>query len=254
MVETVIGAQLYTLRDYLKTPEDIAETLKQVREIGYSVVQLSGLGPIEPKDLRKILDGEGLYPCSTHTGYEKIIKETQKVIEEHKILGAPIVVCPGLPSELHNGEGYKKVALELSRAGEIFVKNGLSLAYHNHGIEFEKYGDKIGLEILYAESNPEYLQAEIDTYWVQYGGGDPAEWCNKMKGRLPVLHLKDMGIKDNKPIMMEVGEGNLNWEAIIKAAQDAGTKWYLVEQDICQRPPIESLKISLENMKKMGLS
>lgn len=163
-------------------------------------------------------------------------------------------VCPGLPSELHNGEGYKKVALELSRAGEIFVKNGLSLAYHNHGIEFEKYGDKIGLEILYAESNPEYLQAEIDTYWVQYGGGDPAEWCNKMKGRLPVLHLKDMGIKDNKPIMMEVGEGNLNWEAIIKAAQDAGTKWYLVEQDICQRPPIESLKISLENMKKMGLS
>jgi len=75
-----------------------------------------------------------------------------------------------------------------------------------------------------------------------------------MKGRLPVLHLKDMGIKDNKPIMMEVGEGNLNWEAIIKAAQDAGTKWYLVEQDICQRPPIESLKISLENMKKMGLS
>lgn len=253
MEKSVIGAQLYTLRDYLKTPADIAKTLKEVRRIGYSVVQLSGLGPIEPKELRKILDGEGLYPCSTHTGYERLIKETEKVIEEHKILGAPIVVCPGLLEEWHNGEGYKKVAVELSRVGKIFLKNGISLAYHNHAIEFEKYGDRIGLEILYEESEPEYLQGEIDTYWVQYGGGDPVEWCNKLKGRLPVLHLKDMGIKDNKPIMMEVGEGNLNWKAILAAAREAKTEWYLVEQDICQRPPIESLKISLENLKKMGL-
>ena len=254
MEKSVIGAQLYTLRDYLKTPEDIAKTLKEVKGIGYDVVQLSGLGQIEPEELKKILDGEGLYPCSTHTAYERLIKETEKVIEEHKILGSPIVVCPGLPQELHNEEGYKKVALELTRAGEIFVKNSISLAYHNHYLDFKKYGDKIGLEILYEESNPEYLQAEIDTYWVQYGGGDPAEWCLKMKGRLPVLHLKDMGIKDDKQIFMEVGEGNLNWKAIIKAAQEAKTEWYLVEQDICQRPPLESLRISLENMKRMGLS
>ncbi|MCK4244961.1 MAG: sugar phosphate isomerase/epimerase [Candidatus Omnitrophica bacterium] len=253
MEKSVIGAQLYTLREYLKTPAEIAKTLKEVRKIGYRVVQISGLGPIEPKELKRILDGEGLYPCSTHTGYEKIIKEPQKVIEEHKILGAPIVVCPGLPQELHNKEGYKKVALELTRVGKIFAENDLSLAYHNHGIELEKYEDKTGLEILYGESSPEYLQAEIDTYWVQYGGGDPAEWCLKLKGRLPILHLKDMGIKDNKQMMMEVGEGNLNWEAIIKAAREAKTRWYLVEQDICQRPPIESLKISLENTKRMGL-
>jgi len=254
MEKSIIGAQLYTLRDYLKTPEDIAKTLKEVKKIGYNVVQLSGLGPIESEELKKILDGEGLYPCSTHTSYERLIKETEKVIEEHKILDVPIVVCPGLPEELHNKEGYKKVACELTRVGEIFVKNGISLAYHNHYIEFKKYGDRVGLEILYAESNPEYLQAEIDTYWVQYGGADPAEWCLKMKGRLPVLHLKDMGIKDNEQIMMEVGEGNLNWKAIIKAAQEASVKWYLVEQDICQRSPIESLRISLENLKRMGLN
>ena len=254
MEKSVIGAQLYTLRDYLKTPEDIAKTLKEVKGIGYNVVQLSGLGQIEPEELKKVLDGEGLYPCSTHTLYERLIKETEKVIEEHKILDVPIVVCPGLPEELHNEDGYKKVACELTRVGEIFVKNGISLAYHNHYVEFKKYGDRIGLEILYAESNPEYLQAEIDTYWVQYGGGDPAEWCLKMKGRLPVLHLKDMGIKDNEQIMMEVGEGNLNWKAIIKTAQEASVKWYLVEQDICQRPPIESLRISLENLKRMGLN
>jgi sugar phosphate isomerase/epimerase len=254
MTETRIGAQLYTLRDYMKTPQDIARTLHELSEIGYRAVQVSGIGPIEPKELKKILDNEGLFACATHTGYERLVGDIEAVIEEHKILGSPHVACPGLPSELHNGEGYKKVARELSQAGKIFNENGITLSYHNHAIEFEKYGDKIGLEILYDESDPEYLQGEIDTYWVQYGGGDPADWCRRLKGRLPLLHLKDMSIKHSEQIMTEVGEGNLNWEAILKACKQAGTEWYLVEQDVCQRHPLKSLKISLENMNKMGLS
>jgi len=254
MTATKIGAQLYTLRDYMKTPQDIAKTLHELKKIGYQAVQVSGIGPIEPKELKKILDGEGLLACATHTGYKRLLEDIEAVIEEHKILGASHVACPGLPSELHNGEGYKKVAKELSQAGKILKENGLTLSYHNHHIEFEKYGDKVGLEILFDESDPEYLQAEIDTYWVQYGGGDPAAWCRRLKGRLPLLHLKDMGVKEGKQIMTEVGEGNLNWEAILNACEEAGTQWYLVEQDVCQRHPLESLKISLENMKRMGLS
>ncbi|OIN96499.1 xylose isomerase [Candidatus Desantisbacteria bacterium CG1_02_38_46] len=260
MTKSKIGVQLYTLRDYTKTPSDIAQTLKKVREMGYEVVEVSALGPIDPKELRKILNSEGLYACSTHAGYDTIVKETGKVIEEHKILGAPHVVCPGLPGELHNADGYKKVAQELTRAGEILNKEKLILSYHNHGIEFEKYaevgsvrGDKLGIEILFGESDPRYLKAELDTYWVQYGGADPAQWCLKLKNRLPLLHCKDMGIKENKPIMMEVGEGNLNWKAIFEVCKKAGVEWYLVEQDICQRDPFESLKISLDNMKKMNL-
>lgn len=253
MVETKIGAQLYTLRDYMRTPQDIARTLHELKKVGYQAVQVSGIGPIEPKELKKILDDEGLFACATHTGYERLVEDIEGVIEEHKILGALHVACPGLPSELHNEEGYKKAASELSQAGKVLKENSLTLSYHNHAIEFEKYGGKIGLEILYDESDPEYLQGEIDTYWVQYGGADPTDWCRRLKGRLPLVHLKDMGIKQNKQIMMEVGEGNLNWEAILKACEEAGTQWYLVEQDVCQRHPLESLKISLGNMKKMGL-
>ena len=253
MKETVIGAQLYTLRDYLKTPADIARTLSKVRKIGYQAVQVSALGPIAPKELRKILDNEGLYACATHIGIDVLTKETRKVIEEHKILGAKYVVCPGLPTELHNAKGYRKVAKELSRVGRILAKSGLVLAYHNHAIEFEKYGDRLGLEILFEESDPKYLQAEIDTYWVAYGGGDPADWCLRCAGRLPVVHLKDMGIQKNQQIMMEIGEGNLDWKTILSACKKAGTEWYLVEQDTCQRHPMESLKISLDNLHRMGL-
>ena len=252
-METQIAAQLYTLRDYLKTPPDIAKTLAEVSKIGYQAVQLSALGKIEPKELKRILDNEGLVACATHTGLERFIKEMDAVIEEHKILGCEYTTCPGLPSQLHNAEGYRKVAADLSRAGEVLLKNGITLAYHNHAIEFKKYGDKVGLEILYSESDPRYLKAELDTYWAAFGGADPAAWCLKYSGRIPLVHLKDMGFDGERQFYAEVGEGNLNWGAILSACKKAGVRWYIVEQDICQRPPLESLKISLENLHKMGL-
>lgn len=253
MTNKKVGLQLYTLREHLKTPEEIKNTLKKVREIGYEVVQVSGLGKIEVKELKDILEGEKLYPCSTHTGYERIVKETDKVIEEHKILGADNIVCPGIPGEMHNLEGYKKVAKELTKAGEILHKNNLSLSYHNHAREFEKYRGKLGLEILFEESHPDCLKAEIDTYWVQYGGADPAYWIRKMKGRIILVHLKDMGIKENKQIFAEIGEGNLNWKEIIDACKFSGVSWYLVEQDTCYRDHFESVRISLQNLNNMGI-
>jgi sugar phosphate isomerase/epimerase len=94
---------------------------------------------------------------------------------------------------------------------------------------------------------------EIDTYWITHGGGDPAAWINNCKGRIPCVHLKDMGIKlDRTQFMAEVGEGNLNWPAILTACKDAGAEHLLVEQDICYRDPFESLAISLKNLKEMG--
>jgi sugar phosphate isomerase/epimerase len=62
-----------------------------------------------------------------------------------------------------------------------------------------------------------------------------------------------MAIQEKKQIMAEVGEGNLNWPAILDACKTAGVEWYLVEQDVCQRDPFESLAISLRNMKSWGL-
>ena len=95
--------------------------------------------------------------------------------------------------------------------------------------------------------------AELDTYWLQHGGADPAHWIGKLKGRVPLVHLKDMAVQGTTPIMAEVGEGNMNWEAILASCRAAGVRWYIVEQDICQRDPFESLRISLQNLRGMGL-
>jgi sugar phosphate isomerase/epimerase len=130
---------------------------------------------------------------------------------------------------------------------------GLVFSYHNHSFELEKFGDRIALKILYEDSDPEYFHSEIDTYWIAHGGGDPAEWIRSLKGRASIVHFKDMTMKGNTQIMAEVGEGNLNWPAIISACKQAGTEWYIIEQDTCQRNPFDSLAISLNNLRQMGI-
>ncbi len=250
---SVIAAQLYTIRDFLKTPRDIAESLKKVAAIGYEAVQLSGLGPIEPRQLRSICDGEGLTICATHIAYEQMRDDPQAVIEEHNILGCNYPAIGGLPGEYRTAEGYARFAREASEVAARLAEGGMTFAYHNHSFELEKFGDRTGLQILYEDSDPRYFKAEIDTYWIQHGGGSPVAWINKLSGRLPLLHLKDMTIRDGKQIMAEVGEGNLDWPGILAAARQAGVEWYIVEQDTCERDPFESLKISLENLRAMGL-
>lgn len=253
MSESRIAAQLYTLREFTKTPEDIARTMKKVREIGYQAVQCSGMGPIDPGELKKIVDGEGLHICATHLGFERMRDETEAVIAEHQLWGCKHPAIGGMPKDYRNGEGFHKFAKEGSEVAEKLYEGGLTFSYHNHSFELEKFGDKVGLEILRTESDPRYFNLEIDTYWIQHGGGDPAEWILRCKGRIPLLHLKDMANQGGQQLMAEVGEGNLNWPRILEAAKEAGAEWYIVEQDICQRDPFESLAISLRNLREMGV-
>jgi sugar phosphate isomerase/epimerase len=253
MAGTCLAAQLYTLREFLKTPEDIARTLPKVAALGYRAVQLSALGPIDTGELKKILDSEGLTVCATHVGFDRLRNDLDGVVEEHRTLGCGYVAIGSLPAEYRNAEGYPRFAREASQVARRMKERGLVFGYHNHSFELEKFDGRTALEILYSDSDPEVFTAEIDTYWIQHGGGDPAWWIRRMKGRSPVVHLKDMAVLGGKPVMAEVGEGNLNWPASLAACKETGVEWYVVEQDVCQRDPFESLGISLRNLRQMGL-
>ena len=134
-----------------------------------------------------------------------------------------------------------------------FKEKGIKLGYHNHHSEFEKYTDKVFLAEIYDRT--ETLSAEIDVHWVARGGANPVNWIHKVNGRMPVVHFKDFAILDNKPVFCEIGEGNLDWQAIIKACEDTGVRWYSIEQDSTfkDRDIFESIKISYENLKAMGV-
>ena len=256
MLENVVGAQLYTVRDYCKTLPDIAETLKKVADIGYTAVQVSGFGDVDPKEVTRLFQDNGLTVASTHTGWPMFLEDLDTVIEIHKMWDCVHPAIGGLPGEYYSLDGLKRFLEELGPIAEKLAQEGMDFSYHNHNHELVRYGEKTWLAMLYEQADPDVLKAEIDTYWIQAGGGDPAAWVRKCAGREPLLHLKDFAMGPGREQRFaEIGEGNLNWPAIMEAAQEGGVEWYLVEQDRCyDRDPFGSLAISYRNLKAMGLS
>ena len=255
MTDSVLAAQLYTVRDFTKTPQAIAETLQKIRAIGYEVVQISAFGPVDPQDVKHMLDDNGLECCITHIGYDRLKNDLPAVIDEHKLWDCKHVAIGSMPQQFRGGvDGIRQFADEANEIGRQLADADLTFSYHNHSFEFARAGDTTMMDVLFSETDPRYMKAELDTYWVQHGGADPAAWIRRMNNRMPVVHLKDMTIQEGQTqVMAEVGEGNLNWPAILEACRESNVEWYAVEQDICQRDPFESLAISYRNLKAMGL-
>ncbi len=258
MAKPSLAAQLYTVRQFTQTAHEFAESMQKIRAIGYKAVQVSGIGPIPNQEVKRITDDAGLSICITHISYDLLQNNLAEVIEQHHLWNCKNVAVGSMPVEFRTGEdGFHRFAAAASKIGQELDRAGLTVSYHNHSFEFIRYGKRTGLEILFEESDPRYLKAELDTYWIQHGGGDPAAWIRSVKNRMPVVHLKDMMVISEgwnvQQLMAEVGEGNLNWTEILAACRDANVEWYAVEQDICQRDPFESMEISYRNLKAMGL-
>ena len=259
---TQIAAQLFTIRDYTKTREDFAASMARIREIGYRAVQVSQIGDIADADVKRIADDNGLTICNTHASVELLLGDPDAVIRQYALWDCRHVAIGGMPLEYRESEdGFRRFAEIANGIGETLAAAGLTFSYHNHSFEFVRFGALSGLELFFDETDPRYVQAELDTYWLQHGGADPVAWIDRMAGRMPVVHLKDMVIlpspvEGERPqqAMAEVGEGNMNFKGILEACQRIGVEWYAVEQDICQRDPFDSLAISYRNLRAMGLT
>lgn len=255
-----VAAQMYGFRDFTKTPEDMAKTIKKVKKMGYDFLQISAFGPIEAVELKKICDGEGVEPIGAHVALSLFRENEKKVIANCKAWGIDYVAIPSLDrSNYKTLDDWKKLFREFEGYAKRFAKEGLVVQYHNHAFEFEKFGIKKGtggktiLDILY--DSTKVLQAELDFGWIARGGYNPVLWANKMKGRLDQVHLKDWGIINNIPEFRAVGEGAIDWPAVIKACKAAGTKDFIIEQDsfAVTNDPFLSYAISRKNVAKMGL-
>ena len=273
MTKPQLAAQVYTIRDFIKTADTFAESMQRVRAIGYDGVQLDleHHPDVPAAAIKRACDDAGLTICISHFGYELFESELDAIIERQQIWQCSQTAIVAMPRSYHEdgADGYRRFAAEASAIGEKLAAAGTTLSYHNHSFEFVRFphptadnpnSSRTGLDIIYTESDPNYLQAEIDTYWVQHGGADPVAWIQRLPNRMPVVHLKDMVVayppheRLGIQWMAEVGEGNMNWDGILAACNEIGVEWYAVEQDICRRDPFESLAISYRNLVRMGLS
>ncbi len=259
-----LAAQFYTVREFTKNAKDFAKTCKRVKKIGYDGVQLSAIGPIPPKEIQKILSGEGLECVATHISFDRIEKGTNAVIDEHLMWGCRYPAIGGFFPQGGTGlklKTWKDFVKRFNKCAALLAEAGLSLGYHNHFHEFLKLPDGLTCyEHLIRELDPFNAWFEIDTYWVAYAGKEPSALIRRLPHRVPCFHLKDGKLESRtdefapKLVITEVGDGNLEWPAIIDAAKFAGAQWYIVERDNGEMPPFESLEKSFHNLRdRMGL-
>ena len=241
-----IGAQLFTLRNFCTNLSDFSETLKMVADIGYKTVQVSGVCPYEPEWLAAELKKNDLRCVLTHTN---VAADPLQTAKNHDVFDCQYA---GLGYYDFDGtwENYNNFLQQFTPVAQILRDNGKYFMYHNHNKEFMKLDGKQIFGRLAEDMPADLMGFTVDTFWVQYGGCDPAQWIEDLAGRVPCIHLKDIDFGHKK---MPVGEGNLNWNRIFKTAEASGTKYMLVEQDDCyDRDPFECLRSSYDFLVANG--
>ena len=253
-----IGLQLYTLRDQLE--KDVTGTLKQVAAIGYTDVEIYSLYGKAPAEFSKILKDSGITASSGHYLLPSLKTNWEKQLEDAKTLGLRYMVLAILDAkDRQSFDDFKRLAELVNKTGEATKKAGIQFCYHNHNFEFKKYGDTTAYEYLLKTLDPNLIKFEMDCFWVTHAGQDPVEYFKKYPGRFPLLHIKDMKDKpaptqelDAKMgLFAPVGHGTIDWTRIFKAAREGGMEHYYVEQDYCEQPPLEAVKMSYDFLHKL---
>lgn len=246
---------MYTLRDHTKTVEGLDEALAKVAAMGYPAVQLSAVGAwdaglVSTQEVRAMLDRHGLVCCATHRPLRKLIDETEAEIAIHRTLGCDYVAVGSIAGDYGmEPDGYRRFLEDFRPVIAAFKAAGIRFGYHNHALEFRRGGVE-HYDLLLEESD---LQLEIDVYWVAVAGLSPADLLRRAAGRITAVHFKDLEVLGwEPPTFAPVGEGNLDWPAILDACRAGGTEWAIVEQDVCRRDPFDCLASSLGFLRANG--
>jgi sugar phosphate isomerase/epimerase len=244
-----IALQLYTIREQIAI--DFYGTLRSIAEAGYAAVEFAGFLDARVDELRRWLDETGLLPVSSHVALEALEQETDRVLQWHADLKIHDLVVPWIAPALRTDVAdWKKVAQRLNQVGARLAASGFTLAYHHHDFELVPLGNSAGLDILMDHCDPACVSLQVDTYWAAFGGRDPAALVSQYANRLASLHLKDMDATRERA-MTEVGAGILDFPAILSAADRSTARWLIVEHDAPRMPPLESVRISLHNLRQI---
>ena len=243
-----LGLQLYTVREAMDT--DFEGAIAKVAAIGYKEVEFAGYFGHSAKDVRAILDKNGLASPSVHVDYATVEMMWPQALEIAHTIGQNYIICPWI-GEIQRAEpgGWERAAELFNRAGEASKKAGIQFGYHNHSFEFEpaeSLGRKLPYDFLLAETDPKLVAMEMDLCWISVAGKDPLAYFEKHPGRFPLVHVKDW-VKDASSSsvyqgamgqtvkyggrMADVGQGSIDWKNLFARSAKAGIKHYFVEND-----------------------
>lgn len=252
-----LGLQLYTVREYLKTAEEADLAFAKLAELGYTEAQTAGVPAFDAAVFYELLKKHGISIVGTHYDTQKVLYDYEHTMALHRLWNTTNIGIGGMPKEPRTDlAALKQFIKDFNRAAEVYAKNGFKLTYHNHSFEFVRIdGFKTIMDLLYENLDPQNTSFVLDTCWVAGGGADVTDWMEKLAGRIDILHLKDLYLKQedgkNLPWMAEIGYGNLAWDKIMATAEKIGVKHYVVEQDAAfHGTAFDSLKMSADFLAK----
>jgi len=240
-----VAVQLYTVREAMNSPQEAAGSLKKIKDIGYSAVQITPPRGVDDNSMKQMLEDTGLTCCSTHDALATLLKNPESVAERLDFFDCQYTAMP-FPRDvdLSNSDEVNRMIEQLNAAAEALNKRGKTLCYHHHELEFTRIDGAMTVLDRVMEQAPA-IAMEPDTYWIQMGGFSPQDYLKKYPNRIPLLHIKDWTVKPDRNITTgEIGYGNFDWKAILQAADAGNVQWYIIEQDHCEGNPFDALQLS----------
>jgi sugar phosphate isomerase/epimerase len=243
-----IALQLYSLRSILE--KDVPGTLTAVGQMGYQGVEFAGYYGRKARELRQMLDQSGLKCCGTHTALETLTGNALKgTVEFNQTLGNKFLIVPWLPPSITTSlAALIDSAKLLTDLADKVHDLGMRVGYHAHAHDFKPVADRIPWEVLFTNAGPDVVM-QMDIGNCLDGGGDPVAELKKFPHRSATIHLKEHG----GPQGAVIGQGDVPWKEIFQVCETTGgTEWYIVEQESYRGSPLESVRLCLENLRKMG--
>jgi sugar phosphate isomerase/epimerase len=234
------GLQLYSLRD-MQQSQGTKAMLDKTKAFGFKYVEIAGLGNMSLAEFKAQLDQRGLVPISTLLPYARIRDDIEGVARDAKTLGLLYVGCAWIDhAEPFDEKQCRSAASVFNRAGAALAKHGIKFIYHNHGYEFRPHGQRTLFDLLVAETDPHTVFFEMDVMWTVMPGQDPVKLLERYPGRWRLMHLKDLkkgvptgSLSGQTALTNDValGTGQVDWPAVLCAAQKAGVKYYFIEDE-----------------------
>ena len=234
-----IGLQLYSLRNQFD--KDVPGTLDKVKSFGVQNVELAGTYKLTPEQFKAQLDTRGLKAISGHFPYERLRDDVEGVARDAKILGLQYVGCAWIPHGEPFDEKTCRAAIAVfNQAGEALAKHGMKFFYHVHGYEFQPFKDGTLFNLLMSETNPKFVNFQMDVFWIVHPGQDPVKLLEQYGKRWQLLHVK--GMKESTPTGLltghsdvandvAVGTGKIDYVPILRAAKKIGVKYFIIEDE-----------------------
>ena len=243
-----LGLQLYTVRSLLTNEDEINRTLKTVKEIGYDSVQLFGSVELIENCSKSAL-AVGLDVIGVLVDMNFCESHELELFEICKKYNIPDIGISSSPQEYQDPDAY---ITRVHKFADKVKAQGFGFSYHNHGHEFIRLSDgRTAMSHFLEKFDPEKILFMPDTYWLHDGGYDVRYFLEQTKGRVKILHLKDLKRLEQGHTYAEIGNGNLCFEEILKTAKNCGIEQFVVEQDVCPGNPIDSISLSFNYLKTL---